>query len=83
MTEAVLVALIAGVCSVFGQWLISRKQREDDAAERARLDERTAQRLASIEKKLDTHNGYAAKISQVQQDIAVIENEIRNMERKD
>ena len=42
MSEVVIVALITGLFSVFGQWLISRERE-------ARMDER----LKSVEKKLD------------------------------
>ena len=82
MTEGIIIALITGLCAVIGQWLITRKSREDDAAERARLDERTANRLASIEHKLDEHNGYASKIGEMQQDIAVIKTELQILKER-
>ena len=40
------------------------------------------QRLTNIEHKLDVHNGYAEKLGDIGQDIAVIKNEIRNLERE-
>lgn len=67
MSEVIIVAIITGVCSVVGQWLISRERE-------IRLDER----LKSVEKKLDEHNGYAEKIGQIQIDIAKITTEIAN-----
>ncbi|MBQ3387340.1 MAG: hypothetical protein IJG53_08460 [Eggerthellaceae bacterium] len=82
MTEGIIIAIITGVCAVFGQWLITRKGRAEDAAERARLDERTALRLASIERKLDEHNGYAGKIGEMQQDIAVIKTELQVLKER-
>lgn len=79
MSEGVLIALITGLCAVVGQWLISRSQNEkrkvDDAVRDARLNDR----LESVEKKLDEHNGYAAKFADIQTDIAVIRNDIRNL----
>ena len=72
MSEGVLIAIITGVCAVFGQWLISRnqsaKRKVDDAVRDARLDDR----LAGVEKRLDEHNHYASKIGSIQTDIAVI-----------
>lgn len=65
---AVIVALITGVFSVMGQWLISRERE-------ARLDER----LKGVEKRLDTHNNYAEKIGQIQVDIAELAVEIKNL----
>lgn len=79
MSDVVIVAIITGLCSVIGQWLISHnanvKRGKDDAVRDARLEDR----LASVEKKLDTHNGYAEKFAEIQTDIAVIRNDIRNL----
>ena len=68
MSDVIIVALITGVCSVLGQWLISRERE-------ARMDER----LKSVEKKLDEHNGYAKLFGSITTDIAVIKNEIKNL----
>lgn len=68
MSEVIIVAIITGVCSVLGQWLISRERE-------ARLDER----LKSVEKKLDEHNGYAKKFETIQINIAEIKTEIKNL----
>lgn len=68
MSDVIITAIIAGVCSVLGQWLISRERE-------ARLDER----LKGVEKRLDTHNNYAEKIGQIQIDIAELTVEIKNL----
>lgn len=79
MSETVIVALITGVCAVLGQWLIARnqasKRKVDEAVRAAKLDDR----LAGIEKRLDEHNNYAAKFSDIQTDIAVIKNDIKTL----
>ena len=79
MSDAVIVALITGLCAVVGQWLISRgqaeKKREEDVERDTRLDER----MKGIERRLDMHNKYAEKFGEIQTDIAVIKNEIRNI----
>ena len=79
MSETVLVAIITGVCAVFGQWLITRQQtakrRIDEAVRDAKLDDR----LAGVERRLDEHNNYASKFSEIQTDIAVIKNDIKNI----
>ena len=64
---AVVVAIITGLCSVLGQWAISRERE-------ARLDER----LKGVEKRLDTHNHYTEKIGQIQIDIAELATEMKN-----
>lgn len=71
MSEVIITAIIAGICSVIGQWLISRERE-------IRLDER----LKSVEKKLDEHNGYAQKFNDIQVDIAKISTKLENLEEK-
>lgn len=68
MSDVIIVAIITGVFSVIGQWLISRERE-------VRLDER----LKSVEKKLDEHNGYAKKFESIQIDLAKISTEIKNL----
>ena len=79
MNDVIIVALITGVCSVIGQWLISRandaKKAAEDAAREARLDER----LKGVEKRLDAHNNYAGKIGDIQRDIGILATEIKNL----
>ena len=79
MSDAVLVALITGLAAVASNWLITRSNREKDKAERAKLDQKTADRLAAIEHKIDVHNGYAEKLSEITADIRVIRNEIEHL----
>ena len=79
MSDPVLVALITGLCAVVGQWLISRSQNEKRKVDDAIRDARLEDRLKSVEKKLDEHNGYASRFATIQTDIAVIKNDIKNL----
>ena len=79
MSEAIIIAIIAALDSVFGQWLISRKQSQDRAIAEAERETRLDMRLQGVEKRLDEHNNYASKIGGIQTDIAVIKNEIKNL----
>lgn len=79
MSEAVIVALIAGVCSVFGQWLLGRGQEKKRKVDEAVRDARFEDRLSNVEEKLDAHNGYAARFSEIATDIAVIKNDIKTL----
>lgn len=79
MSDAIIVAVITGVCAVVGQWLISRQQAEKKKAEDIEREVRLDMRLQSVEKKLDEHNGYAKRFEEIQTDIAVIKNEISNI----
>ena len=79
MSEAIIIAIIAALGSVFGQWLISRKQSQDRAIAEAERETRLDMRLQGVEKRLDEHNNYASKIGGIQTDIAVIKNDIKNL----
>ena len=82
MTEGIIIAAITGLCAVFGQWLITRKSRADDAAERARLDERTDQRLQAIEHAVNALEAQVREHNGLKQDIVEIKTEIRNMKER-
>ena len=82
MSDPVLVALITGLCAVVGQWLISRNQNEKRKVDEAVRDARLEDRLRSVERKLDEHNGYASRFAEIQTDIAVIKNDIKTLYRK-
>lgn len=79
MSDAVIVAIITGLCAVLGQWLISRQQtakkKIDDEVRAARLDDR----LKGVETRLDQHNNYAKRFEEIQTDIAVIKNDIKTL----
>ncbi len=83
MSDVVIVALITGICSVIGQWLISRNQNEKRKIEDAVRDARLEDRLKSVEKKLDEHNGYAEKFTSISTDIAVIKNDIKTLYKRE
>ena len=72
MNPTVVAALIGAAASIIvnliSAWQQNSKRRLEEATREARLEER----LKSIEKKLDEHNGYAQKIGGIQQDIAYI-----------
>ena len=83
MSDPVLIALITGLCAVVGQWLISRSQNEKRKTEDAVRDARLEDRLRSVEKKLDEHNGYASRFALIQTDIAVIKNDLKHIREKE
>lgn len=78
MNPTVLAALIGAAASIvvnlISAWQQNSKRRLEEATREARLEER----LKSIEKKLDEHNGYAQKIGGIQQDIAYIKGKMEN-----
>ena len=65
MSDSIIFAMITGAVALIGNYLLQR-------ADRARLDQKTADRLDHLEKKIDIHNGYATKFEKIGQDIAKI-----------
>ncbi len=81
MTEGIIIAIVTGVFAVLGQYIISQRARREDEIKRAVLDERTANRLQTIEHKLDIHNGYAEKLGDIQKDIAALRVKVEEIEK--
>jgi hypothetical protein len=79
MSEGIWIAIITGAFAVLGQWLISHNQNEKRKVENAVRDARLDDRLAGVERRLDLHNGYAERFSEIQTDIAVIKNDIKTL----
>ena len=77
MSDPVIVALITGICAVVGQWLISRSQNEKRKVDEAIRDARLEDRLRSVEKKLDEHNGYAARFASITESVVEMRNDIK------
>ena len=76
MSDAIIVAVIAALGSIIGQWLISRKQSQDRAVAEAERETKLEMRLQSVEKKLDEHNGYAKRFEEIGKDIAIIKTKL-------
>lgn len=89
MSDVVLAALIGAAASIVVNLITligqNNKRRTDEAVK----DERLENRLKNIEKKLETHNSYAEKLEgiqkdmgEIQTDIAVIKNEVKNLRQQ-
>ena len=76
MSDVVLAALIGAVSAIIVQLIGAWQQKKKRAIEDAIKEERLENRLKSIEAKLDTHNGYAEKLGDIQADIASIKTDI-------
>lgn len=82
MSETIWVAIITAGAAVLSNWFIYRKGRKEDSAERARLDQKTADRLSHLEKKIDVHNGYAKRFEDIGKDIAEIRTALEFIKNK-
>lgn len=86
MTEGIVIAIITGVCAaivaLIGQAGLIRKNRAEDAAERARLDERTNNRLTAIEHSLDGLTAQVREHNGLKQDIAALRADVKNLKER-
>lgn len=90
MSDVALAALFGAVASIIVNLITLIGQNNKRKTEEAVKDERLENRLKSIEHKLETHNSYAAKLEgiqkdmgEIQTDIAVIKNEIKNLRQQE
>ena len=82
MTEAVIVALITATATIIANVIMTVANRRKDAVERARSEQKTEDRLANIERKIDIHNGYADKLGEISKSMAVLATEIKNLKEE-
>lgn len=83
IADSIIVAIIAGVCSVIGNALIYRKKSQEDAIADAQREQRQLDRLdridekmETLEKKVDIHNGYAEKFGDITNQITSMAKDI-------
>ena len=81
MSEVVIAALIGAGASIIVNLIALARQHRIQSIADAVKETRLEDRLQSIEGKLDTHNGYAEKITELQRDVAVIKADIKNLEK--
>lgn len=86
MSDVVLAAAIGAAASIVVNLITLIGQNNKRKTEEAVKDERLENRLKNIEEKLETHNNYAEKLEgiqkdmgEIQTDIAVIKNDIKNL----
>ena len=82
MTEAIIVALITATATIIANVIMTVANRRKDAVERARSEQKTEDRLANIERKIDIHNGYADKLGDISKSMAVLATEIKNLKEE-
>lgn len=82
MTEAIIVALITATATIIANVIMTVANRRKDAVERARSEQKTEDRLANIERKIDIHNGYADKLGEISKSMAVLATEIKNIKEE-
>lgn len=82
MSETIICTIISAIAAVIGSYLAVQKGRRDDAIKQAQKDQRTSDRLDSIEHKLDIHNGYAEKLGDISQSMIEIRKDVYYLKEK-
>lgn len=86
ISESIVIAIITGVLAVLGSYMgnvaITRKKARADAIRDAKNEQRLADKLDRLEKKVDEHNGWGEKFGEIKKDIAVIKTEIEILRKE-
>lgn len=84
--SAIITAVVAATASIIGSYLTNEKRRREEAITDAVKEQEQNDRLKSIEKKLDIHNGYAEKfggiekaINGLDKSVALIQQDIKHI----
>lgn len=82
MTETIICTIITAVAGVVGAYAAVQKGRREDAIKDAQREQRQADRLETIERKLDEHNGYAEKLGDISKSIVAMQKDIEYLKSK-
>lgn len=79
--SAIITALLAAIASIAGSYLTNKKRRRDEATEDAVKEQKQNDRLESIERKLDIHNGYAEKLGDMEKSMSGLDKSVALMQK--
>ena len=81
MSEAIIVALIAGGCGIIAQLLISKQTRKDLWSELDKNQAVTNTKLDELTREVRAHNNFASRIPVIEEQIKVANHRIDDLER--
>ena len=88
MNDSIIVALIAGICSIIvgllsiiGNYFITLKNKKESDIKDALREQKQSDRLDAIEHKLDIHNGYAEKLGSMSISMAQMQKDIEYLKK--
>lgn len=76
MSDTVLVAIITGGVTLTVNLLANWSARKKEAVERAARDQKLDDEIATMNRKLDAHNQYGDKISNIEKAIVRIDTKL-------
>jgi hypothetical protein len=81
MSDAIIVALITGAITLSGNLLANWSQHKKAAVEQAKRDQKLDDQIATMNRKLESHNAYAEKFSSMTNAIVVIQKDLEWMKK--
>ena len=82
MPDGVLIALIGAGSAIIGNLIANWSRSKKEATERAVRQQNLDDRLDSLEKKVDEHNGYAKRFVEIEKGIVRIDTKLENIEKR-
>lgn len=82
MTEAVIVAIITGVCAIVAQVVISKQRAKDLFAALDKHQAVTDTKIEDLTREVREHNEFAKRIPVLEERIKVANNRILDLERQ-
>ena len=76
MTEAIIVAIITGVCAIIGQMIISKRTSRDLFAELEKHQAVTDTKIDELTRVVREHNNFARRMPVLEEKVAAIERKI-------
>ena len=81
MSEAIIVAMIAGGCGIIAQLLISNRSRADQRAQLEKHQAVTDTKIDELTREVRKHNNFAERIPVIEEQIKVANHRIDDLER--
>lgn len=79
MSEAVIVALITGACGVLGQFLIGRRNAQDQLSQLDKHQVKTDAKIDELTRKVEKHNNLIERTYKLEGAVSELQHEVRDM----
>ena len=76
MTDAIIVALITGVCAIIGQLIISKRTSKDLFAELEKHQAVTDTKIEELTREVREHNNFARRVPVLEEKVATLERKV-------
>ena len=76
MTDAIIVAIITGVCAIIGQLIISKRTSKDLFAELEKHQAVTDTKIDELTREVREHNNFARRVPVLEEKIATLERKV-------